>query len=278
MRRVKCKSGHFYDADKTTLCPHCGAGEAKDGNVDSVKAGGQEMVSSTEKRRGLFGGAKRVKTSKTLSSEINVAVQEDDPTRLQGEATEGFFKSTMAVDIQESYAAWQPDDNTPIFGSEEKNSEPVVAGAPVAPMMQAETTRESVKRDIDSVKTISIYADKEGGEPVTGWLVCVVGEHYGNSFELKSGQCSVGRDSSMDICLKKESSVSRERHAYIIFEPKKRQFILKSGDEKGLTYCNDELVMGMVTLNAYDRIQFGEAEFIFVPFCGEHFMWEKAEK
>ena len=46
------------------------------------------------------------------------------------------------------------------------------------------------------------------------------------------------------------------------------------GDSNGLVYLNGEAVYLPQPLNAYDVIEMGESTFLFVPFCGEHYMWE----
>ena len=46
------------------------------------------------------------------------------------------------------------------------------------------------------------------------------------------------------------------------------------GDTNGLVYLNGEAVYLPHPLSAYDVIEMGESTFLFVPFCGEHYMWE----
>lgn len=46
------------------------------------------------------------------------------------------------------------------------------------------------------------------------------------------------------------------------------------GDSNGLVYLNGEAVYLPQPLSAYDVIEMGESTFLFVPFCGEHYMWE----
>ena len=267
MKKVRCVKGHFYDSDASTLCPHCGSQEAKAETAVGVSED-SEVTDGGKKMFSIFGKGKSGKEIK--SSEIT------EPSLSRGssvsrEPIQSVKKSINNLDDekQKTRSFWSfEEDNT-------DEEEVLLEELRDFNAVESETRPH---RDIDSVKTTSIYTQKDGGEPVTGWLVCIEGAHYGQSFEIKSGQSAIGRDSSMDICMKKEGSISREKHAYIIFEPKKRQFLLRSGEGKGLTYCNEDLVTGIVPLNAYDKVQLGEAEFLFVPFCNEKFMWEKAEK
>lgn len=41
---------------------------------------------------------------------------------------------------------------------------------------------------------------------------------------------------------------------------------------------NDEVVLNVTSLNAYDKIAIGNTELYFVPFCGEVFAWEDLGK
>lgn len=148
-------------------------------------------------------------------------------------------------------------------------AQPAPTPAPIPAPVKKEKAKSS-----DSSKTVAIYSDLSDDEPVVGWLVCVKGVYFGHSFNLAAGKNMIGRSYEMDIDLTGEDSVSRNTHATIIYEPKKRQFIIKAGDSKGLTYVNDELVLEYETLKAYDKIQLGECEMIFVPFCNENFTWD----
>ena len=77
----------------------------------------------------------------------------------------------------------------------------------------------------------------------------------------------------MDIALAKEPSVSRDRHAVIIFEPNRSQFIIQAGESNGLTYLNGELVVTYNELKRLDHIMLGKCELVFAPLCDESFSW-----
>lgn len=116
------------------------------------------------------------------------------------------------------------------------------------------------------------------GEPVVGWLVCITGEDAGKSFILKSGRNFIGRASDMDVVLGTDKSVSRDKHAIILYEPRKRVFLAQPGESRELFYVNDEVVLNTVQLNAYDKLLVGATELFFVPFCGEFFAWDDLDK
>ena len=60
----------------------------------------------------------------------------------------------------------------------------------------------------------------------------------------------------------------------IVFDANKRENMILPGDSNGLVYLNGEAVYLPQPLSAYDVIEMGESTFLFVPFCGEHYMWE----
>ena len=128
----------------------------------------------------------------------------------------------------------------------------------------------------DVGKTVGFFKAKGNGtEPVTGWLVCVEGKHYGEDFKIKMGKNSVGRSPTMDIVLSKDSSVSREKHAIVVYEPQENIFILLGGESKELCYLNGQVVLSPQVLKIYDKIKLGSSVLMFVPLCGENFIWKE---
>lgn len=117
-------------------------------------------------------------------------------------------------------------------------------------------------------------SSKSSSEPVAGWLVAVSGPHFGESFCIYSGKNSLGRSADNSICLENDMSVSRNRHATIIFEPKKKKFYVQPGESSGLTYLNDDDVFDIKPLSAKDIIETGETKLMFVPLCDKTFSWE----
>lgn len=142
---------------------------------------------------------------------------------------------------------------------------------------QAMSVRQETHQEDDG-KTISLYQTKIGIEPVVGWLVCIEGQAFGESFKLKSGRNFIGRSREMDIVLPGDNSVSREKHAIILYEPRKREFIAQAGESRELFYLNDEVVLNPVRLAQYDIVTIGNTRLMFFPCCGEKFSWEDYKK
>ena len=57
-------------------------------------------------------------------------------------------------------------------------------------------------------------------DPVVGWLVCLAGPDRGKDFRLHAEKNFIGRAPNMDVCVAGDETVSRERHAMVIFDPK----------------------------------------------------------
>lgn len=120
-------------------------------------------------------------------------------------------------------------------------------------------------------------AQPDGGEldPVVGWLVIVSGPGRGNARRLGYGQNSIGRDKGERISLDfGDASISRSKHAFVIYEPRKRQYFLRPGDGSNLTYINGELLAEPKPLTPADTIEVGATKLKFVPLCGAEFDWE----
>lgn len=137
----------------------------------------------------------------------------------------------------------------------------------------------SLKGAVDDVqKTIGIFNTDKGKEPVVGWLVCVEGNHYGEDFKIRMGRNFIGRSKNMDIVLANDSSVSREKHSIIVYEPKENIFIIQAGESKELSYLNDKVILSPQALCAYDKIKLGASTLLFVPLCSDRFTWEHSDE
>ena len=151
------------------------------------------------------------------------------------------------------------------------------------PVAQTQPLRDTQKKaPDDDAKTVGFFglnnaAAEEGEEyvePVVGWLVCTKGKHMGKDFRLKAGRNFIGRSSDMDVALTGETSVSREGHAVIAYEPHQSIFIAQPGAASELFYLNNAVVLSAVQIKRNDRLQLGEVELMLIPCCDENFKWE----
>lgn len=79
----------------------------------------------------------------------------------------------------------------------------------------------------------------------------------------------------MDICLKEDLDVAMENQIMVIYEPKKREFLVVPGEVNELSYLKEEVILVIKTLSAYDVLSLGETRLMLVPCCGKHFSWEE---
>lgn len=133
----------------------------------------------------------------------------------------------------------------------------------------------------DESRTISIYqnvkVENPQMSPTVGWLICTKGKFYGQDFRLKSGRNFIGRGSNMDVCLSGETTVSRDRHATIIHEPRQNIFIAQPGESRELFYVNGEVVLSPVQLKKNDIMQIGEVQLMLIPCCDAAFNWKQED-
>lgn len=112
-------------------------------------------------------------------------------------------------------------------------------------------------------------------DPVVGWLVVHTGPGRGNARQLGYGQNSVGRERTERVSLDfGDASLSRTKHCFVIYEPRKREYILRPGDGSNLTYLNGGLVSEPAPVKAGDLIEIGHTTLRFVPLCGPDFDWQ----
>ncbi|MDF2926041.1 MAG: hypothetical protein K0R57_4955 [Paenibacillaceae bacterium] len=126
----------------------------------------------------------------------------------------------------------------------------------------------------DQEKTVALIRKEKGLDPVVGWFVCVEGGDKGRDYRIRAERNFIGRSEKMDVCIRGDDTISRDAHAIVSFDARKNIFRLFQGDSKGIVYVNDEEVIHAVVLRPYDVIELGKTKLIFIPFCGEQFVWE----
>ena len=144
-------------------------------------------------------------------------------------------------------------------------------GATVAPSGYRE-------RQTDIGKTVGVFQKKMSFDPVVGWLVCIEGPEKGKDYRIYGKNNTIGRCDNMDICLKGDSSISRENHARLAYDRKHNAFHIIPADGANPVYLNDEPVYVPMKLTANDIIEIGDFKLIFVPFCNENFVWDTDNK
>lgn len=112
-----------------------------------------------------------------------------------------------------------------------------------------------------------------GFNPVVGWLVCVDGADKGTDYRIRNGNNYIGRDQSMDICIRSDNHISNVNAAIIGYDDVERQFFFGPAGGHNTVRVNGKMVINAVPLSPYDEITVGTTKLMFVPLCGERFDW-----
>ena len=159
------------------------------------------------------------------------------------------------------------------FGFAANAGQSTEVGATVAPASYRNRAEES-----NIGKTVGAFQKKMSFEPVVGWLVCIEGPEKGKDFRIFGKNNSIGRSEGSDICLSKDSSISRENHAKLAYDRKHNTFHIIPADGANPVYLNDEPVYVPMVLKSFDLIEIGDYKLYFVPFCNDKFVWDDEKK
>lgn len=281
MNRVICIKGHFYDGDKYETCPHCASGaeairhdpfSVRHSEPEEEKINGRKNERKARREKGGFfyrGGKKE----EAFKSEVKP---------IESKPNEGSARGTVL--LQEDAEAEMPQQKF-----EQKLEQAPEQKASFAAIGQGAIEQEGVSQSLRAAFAASAQTGEAGDEgktvgyfsagktdPPVGYLICTAGEDYGIGFPLKTGNNSIGRSVSMDVVIMDEK-VSREKQAFVMYEPIKREFYMKPGEGTGLCYLNGELVLGPVKMKAFDLIMLGDTKLMLIPVCCEKFSWEEVK-
>ena len=272
MYLCRCENGHFYDKEKYPTCPHCKGGSASD----------EKRTVSWWDKNGSDGATVPVDN---IPDKPSISVQQkENPFEKEGvgsqpavqqipfntpPAVRGFSANDITIGVDNGdtpTVPWDPnqsgdddDDHTVgFFDDVFTDTTKEATKGPVIPGMPAQASVQHVNK----VST-----------PCVGWLVALGGEHIGTDFRLKVGKNFIGRSPKMDIALTEDKSVSRERHAIVVYDPKSNMYLIQPGESSSLAYHNNNLLLTPEKLEAYDMITVGDVNLLFMPLCGAKFSW-----
>jgi len=257
MEIKRCEKGHFYDAEANSTCPQCAAEmEGGTGYMDF------ESYGATEPANGYGGGYGPTEPANGYDGSYGGGYGPTEPVQPANNAGGGL----------ESYSPTEPVQPANNAGGGLESYSPT---EPVHPAGGG-----SAITDYDSVTMpVSILPKKDNAKavfsPVTGWLVCTEGPAKGMDYRIRAGYNYIGRSEHMDICIRGDLQISREKHALIAYDHQERVFFFGPADGKSLVRINGKMVMNPTQLNAYDVISIGETKLLFVPLCGERFNWDE---
>ena len=153
-------------------------------------------------------------------------------------------------------------------------------GSPASEPAEERPSQDPSTRMISSHSQRQDEETSAGGnyELAAGWLVVVAGPGRGCTREIYFGMNSIGRGSEERIPLDfGDTTISRESHAYLVFDEKQSGFYIQHGGKSNLVRLNDAPVLAPQPLNNGDVIEIGASKLRFVPLFGEDFKWEAAD-
>ena len=275
MNLCRCDKGHFYDKEKYATCPHCGGGDASDekrtvaftedvtvpinpGNANAQPQPSFNTPPLTPQAPGFGPGVPPVTPQAPGSGNLRVAntFSADDVT-LGVDQANGGYDPTVPLEPEKND---DDDDHTVGFFDDVFKGETKETAKPGASTVGRATAVQA--KPVNKVST-----------PCVGWLIALGGEHIGTDFRLKTGKNFIGRSAQMDIALTDDKSVSRERHAIVVYDPKSNMYLVQPGESSSLAYHNNNLLLTPEKLEAYDMVTVGDVNLLFIPLCGEKFSW-----
>lgn len=153
---------------------------------------------------------------------------------------------------------------------------PTVAGNSKNMAKQSSSRETGAFYDFDSDEsTKSAYMKEKGMDPVVGWLVAVSGELQGNDYRIHADNNYIGRSRKMHICIMGDETISKENHACISYDSRNKKFYFTPGMGRNIVRVNENAIFSTTELKSYDILELGVTKFVFVPFCGKDFDWDK---
>ena len=285
MKAVRCSNGHWYDSETYDKCPHCGQTNT------ATQTHPESAVKENKKGFSLFkkGKKDKIDTAPAVVEDKTASVSpaKSSSPATHDEVTERFFAD---IDDEKTMSMFESGDTSDVAASSSAVKFPVEGGLGDQKKSTSEPLATAVQRvsAMEDGKTLSFFnaMTNQGNasgttnvnktsEPVVGWLAAISGIYLGESFKLYVGRNTIGRSDGNKVVLGLDQSVSRENHATIIYEPKRREFYLQSGNSDGLIYLNDSFVNGSQIMKEKDILEIGSSKFIFIPLCGTDFSWEQ---
>lgn len=170
----------------------------------------------------------------------------------------GMVQPQMGMPMQNSASAFQNNlEKTMAMGMAQPVMEPF-AGA-----VEAEE------------KTVAMFETTQGIDPAVGWLVRLNGNEKGKDYRIHSDNNFIGRADKMDICIKGDSTISRENQAILTYDSSEVKYYFSPGEGRSVIRVNGKAILQTVELKPYDKVTIGKTELLFVPLCGETFVWEE---
>ena len=193
------------------------------------------------------------------------------------EITGGSMKKSSPQVSGDKTEVWNGGSN----GNNSKTSETEeVKPTPIIEKKDGTMRNDDIEKKIieqSADATVMITKDVNSGDtqPLVAWFVVVEGKGKGSDIRIIAGQNSIGRDKSNMVCIDfGDTTISREKHAFIIYDNKHKKFMFKSGEGQNISYLNEEGVYSPMPIKDGDTVEIGETKLRFVQLCDDSFQWE----
>jgi len=296
-----CPKGHRYNGDVDATCPVCAAEKQRESQGMAADYGATEPISGfgggfspAGPAEGFSGGFGAVPPTEPVGGSFGGGFGTSAPTE---PVTGGFGTSASAEPagnifgnvFGNMFGATPPTE--PVGGVDDfGKTEPIGGGAgfgrevsgTLPPSTPLSGNGETMRFCDMGFPGVDNYNDQTmphspgmvaGFTPVVGWLVCVDGPDRGHDYRIRSGYNYIGRAEHMDICIRGDKQVSREKHAIIAYDDTEKVFFFGPADGRNIVRVNGKMAMVPTELHAYDIVTVGTSKMIFIPLCGEKFDW-----
>lgn len=280
MNLCRCEKGHFYDKEKYATCPHCAGGSASDEKL--TEAFTQDFTIPADAARQTPPSVPPVTPAAPPVMNVPPVAPAAPPIMnvppvvpVNPMPVAGLSANQVTVAMNNGI---NPD--TPTVPLDQYKTEDAPSAVDAADddhtvgffddVFSAASGTAAKPAPTAGVKTPAV---QRVNTPCVGWLIALGGEHIGTDFRLKVGKNFIGRSLQMDVALTDDKSVSRERHAIVVYDPKSNFYLVQPGESSSLVYHNNKLVLTPEKLEAYDMITVGDINLLFMPLCSERFNW-----
>ena len=298
--RMICVNGHYYDGSKYDVCPHCADGMGRvEPSAFSTTTGKEKEAEETNPKKGIkLGGLFKKKSEEVIKEEPKPITETVEKKMAQPVTEDRNHNLTKGLQSVPQMMQSEGDTNNKTMGLSdnivkeassanvypapvvEKTLVETITSQPVATEQKLSTAFEQAiapqSQEIDKSKTMSFFTTAGNTEPPVGYLICIAGEDYGTGFALKTGNNAIGRSQSMDVVIM-DPKVSREKQAFVMYEPISRKFFIKPGEGSGLCYINDQIVLMPMEIHQFDKLKIGDTQLMLITVCCEQFSWDECQ-
>lgn len=284
--KVQCSGcGKFYDGNRYPVCPFC----AKENpvympnNSEIEKKQSNDFIPNPSEKRIEINNAEEdrpVEGEKTYGAYDGVGYPREKYEK--AEITETGDNSVDSIptpgkdEVTDQFIVERKTGKDESFEAEVKEATARTDGKTFG-YFGRKTPSQGIEVSAPATHTETVAPFEAAPTYATGLLACIKGPFQGKTFFINSGKNSIGRSDNNAIVIK-DQRISREKHAFITYEPKKREFFISSGDSSGLVYLNDENVMDSTRIKEGDMLELGDCIFYFKPICDEKFSWDMFEE